>query len=160
MLSRVRIVVLALSLTAALSFAAGTAWARNGARADLESRIYHTSDAHRTTGAWGWIDMFADGATTAGTDSMLVAELVFLPGKNLHPAHRHPNEEFQYIVEGSGTWSLNGQDSPAVKGDVMYAKPGDMHGLTNTSNAPLRFFVVKWVSKGGPHTIIAPDSGR
>jgi quercetin dioxygenase-like cupin family protein len=160
MLSRGKTVLLALPLTAALSFAAGTAWARNGAHANLESRIYHTSDARRSTGGWGWIDMFADGATTAGTDSMLAAELVFVPGKNLHPPHRHPNEEFQYVVEGSGTWSLNGQESPAVKGDLMYAKPGDMHGITNTSNAPLRFLVIKWVSKGGPHSIVAPDSGR
>jgi mannose-6-phosphate isomerase-like protein (cupin superfamily) len=81
---------------------------------------------------------------------MLTAELEFLPGKQLQPPHRHEQEEFQYVIEGSGTWHLNGQDIPLQKGDLMYAKPGDLHGIANTGKEPLRFLVVKWNSKATP----------
>jgi len=79
---------------------------------------------------------------------MLTAVLEFLPGKQLQPPHRHTNEEFQYIIEGSGTWFLNGKETPILKGDLMYAKPWDMHGISNTSTDTLKFFVMKWINKG------------
>jgi mannose-6-phosphate isomerase-like protein (cupin superfamily) len=79
---------------------------------------------------------------------MLTAVLEFLPGKQLQPPHQHAEEEFQYVIEGSGTWTLNGIESPITKGDMMYAKPWDIHGISNTSGDTLKFFVVKWLNKG------------
>ena len=52
------------------------------------------------------------------------------------------------VVEGRGTWSLNGRESPAKAGDIQYAAPWDMHGIKNTGRTPLRFVVWKWNSKG------------
>src|SRR3546814_6282483 len=37
-------------------------------------------------------------------------------------------------------------------GDLMYSKPWDSHGVRNTGTETLRFFVVKWNSKGVPLT--------
>ena len=31
---------------------------------------------------------------------------------------------------------------------MMYAEPWDWHGITNTGDTPLTFFVVKWDNKG------------
>lgn len=138
-----------LPATVALSFAAGAAWENHRAAADLESHIYREADARKSTGDWGSIRIYTpDTTTTHGTDSMLTAELEFLPGKRLQPPHQHEQEEFQYVIEGTGTWFLNGKETPIKPGDLMYAKPWDMHGISNTSDQPLRFFVFKWTSKG------------
>jgi quercetin dioxygenase-like cupin family protein len=139
-------------LVAAASFAAGISWEQRHAQvAPLESRIFRETDARKSTGTWGSIKTYtAEGTPTVGTSSMLVAELEFLAGKQLQPPHRHVNEEFQYVISGSGTWHLNGQDVPLQPGDLMYAKPGDLHGIANTGAEPMRFLVVKWISKGAP----------
>jgi len=138
-------------IVASVGFLAGEAWERRRAQASaLESRIFRETDAKKSTANWGSIAIYTpDSTATVGTSSMLTAELEFLPGKQLQPPHRHPEEEFQYVIEGSGTWHLNGEDVPLQKGDLMYAKPGDLHGIKNTGTEPLRFLVVKWLSKGG-----------
>jgi len=139
-------------LVATAAFAAGTLWERRQMQAaPLESRIIREADAKKSTGTWGAIEIYtADGTPTVGTSSMLVAELEFRPGQRLQPPHRHENEEFQYVISGSGTWHLNGKDIPLQPGDLMYAKPGDLHGIANTGTEPLRFLVVKWISKAAP----------
>jgi mannose-6-phosphate isomerase-like protein (cupin superfamily) len=139
--------------TAALSFAAGAALERHQQEAPLESRIIREADAKKSNGAWGSIRIYTpDGTATQGTRSLLTAELEFLPGRQLQPPHRHTDEEVQYVISGQGTWHLNGRDIPLERGDLMYAKPGDLHGIANTGAEPLRFLVIKWVSKapGGP----------
>ena len=139
---------LLLLATAIVAFAAGAS--SSPSRAELTSRIYRQAEARQSTGDWGSIRVYTEeGTPTVGTESMLAAELEFLPGKRLQPPHRHVHEEFQYVIEGSGTWTLNGKEVPLQKGDLMYAKPGDLHGIANTGTEPLRFFVVKWISKGG-----------
>ena len=54
------------------------------------------------------------------------------------------------LAEGTGTWHLDGKELPARKGDVVYAAPWTMHGLKNTDDAPLTYYMVKWNSKGVP----------
>jgi mannose-6-phosphate isomerase-like protein (cupin superfamily) len=138
-----------IAFVASFSFAAGVGVERKSATKDLESRIYAKEDARLSSGDWGSIRLYTeDGTPTFGTSSMLTAQLEFVPGKQLHPPHQHAEEEFQYIIEGSGTWSLNGKEFPAKKGDLMYSRPWDMHGVLNSSSEPLRFFVFKWNSKG------------
>lgn len=135
-------------LTAVIAFAAGAAVERAAQPAPLESCILHRADVRKSSGDWGSIRIFTqDSTATAGTTSMLTAELEFLPGQRLQPPHRHANEEFQYVISGTGTWHLNGRDIPLEPGDLMYAKPGDLHGIANTGPEPLRFFVMKWISR-------------
>ena len=61
--------------------------------------------------------------------------------------HTHVDEEFIYVTEGGGTWSLDGKTYPAKAGDVLYSAPNVSHGLKNTTGTPLKWFVVKWRSK-------------
>jgi quercetin dioxygenase-like cupin family protein len=140
--------VLAAGILMTGSFQAGTLWARKSAKPPLESHIWKAGDARRSTGSWGWISIYTEDAQpTAGTPSVLTAELEFLPGKQLQPPHQHPDEEFQFVIEGSGTWSLNGKEYPLNAGDLMYSKPMDWHGIRNSGDKPLRFFVFKWRTK-------------
>jgi mannose-6-phosphate isomerase-like protein (cupin superfamily) len=146
-------------LTAAVAFAAGAAVERTVQPAPLESCIIRRADVKKSTGDWGSIRVYTkDSTATVGTDSMLTAELEFLPGKRLQPPHLHPNEEFQFVISGTGTWHLNGKDIPLEAGDLMYARPGDLHGIANTGTEPLRFFVVKWISKGATPPAVKPAS--
>ncbi|HYD84581.1 MAG TPA: cupin domain-containing protein, partial [Opitutus sp.] len=137
---------------ATLAFAAGVAVEQNRPP-ELSSRIYRKADARNSSGDWGSIHIHTpETASSAGLASLLTAELEFLPGKQFQPPHQHPEEELQYIVEGGGTWFLNGENIPIEKGDLMYAKPGDLHGISNTTDAPLRFLVVKWSGKHAADT--------
>jgi quercetin dioxygenase-like cupin family protein len=143
-------VVGALALVA-VSFMAGALWAGKPERTPLESRIYSFGDARTSKGDWGEIHLYTEDATpTYGNESMLTASLTFLPGKQLQPPHQHPDEEFQYVIEGEGTWSLNGKEQPLKAGDLMYTKPWDWHGIRNSGDHPLRFFVFKFRSRGVP----------
>src|SRR5690348_11603318 len=136
----VRICVLIASLMAA--FFAGALWGARPVPAPLESHVYSAADARTSRGEWGEIHIYTeDGTPTSGTNSLLTASLTFLPGKQLQPPHQHPDEEFQYVVEGEGTWSLNGKEQPLHAGDLMYSRPWDWHGIRNSGDRPLKFFV-------------------
>jgi len=134
-----------------LSFFAGTLWAAKPVPADLASHIFRAAETRTSTGTWGSIHLYTSDATTSfGAASVLTAELEFLPGQQLQPPHQHPEEEFQFVMEGSGTWSLNGQEHPLKAGDLMYTRPWDWHGIRNSGDVPLKFFVFKWRAKGVP----------
>lgn len=141
--------LLAAIALAAASFLAGALWAQQPAKPPLESHIWKAGDARLSKGSWGSISIYTeDGQPSFGTNSVLTAQLEFLPGKQLQPPHQHADEEFQYVIEGSGTWSLNGVDYPLVAGDLMYSKPWDWHGIRNSGDKPMRFFVFKWQARG------------
>jgi quercetin dioxygenase-like cupin family protein len=140
---------------ACASFFAGTLWAQKPDKPPLESHIWKAGDARLSRGSWGSISIYTeDGQPSSGASSVLTAELTFLPGKQLQPPHQHADEEFQYVIEGSGTWSLNGREYPLAAGDLMYSKPWDWHGLRNSGDKPLRFFVFKWKSTGVPEQVL------
>jgi quercetin dioxygenase-like cupin family protein len=138
-------------LLVSMSFAAGVLWAQKSGKPMLDSRIFSASDARTSKGDWGEINIYTEDAQPSyGNSSILTASLTFLPGKRLQPPHQHADEEFQYVVEGEGTWSLNGKEQPLHAGDLMYTKPWDWHGIRNSSDKPLRFFVFKFRSRGVP----------
>ena len=142
--------LLGLLFLVSVSFAAGARWGHHE-RAPLTSRIWSAGDARTSRGDWGEIHIYTEDATpTFGTESILTASLTFLPGKQLQPPHQHPDEEFQYVIEGAGTWSLNGKEQSLEPGDLMYTKPWDWHGIRNSGDKPLKFFVFKFRARGVP----------
>jgi len=144
---KTRTILSAVALAAG-SFFAGTLWAAKAEKPLLDSHIWSAADARAAKGEWGSISIYTEeGQPSAGASSVLTAELTFLPDKQLQPPHQHAEEEFQYVIEGSGTWSLNGKEIPLKAGDLMYSKPMDWHGIRNSGTAPLRFFVFKWKTR-------------
>ena len=73
-----------------------------------------------------------------------------LKQKRPQPPHQHADEEFQYVIEGEGTWSLNGKEQPLKAGDLMYTRPWDWHGIRNSGDRPLRFVVFKYRPRTTP----------
>ena len=113
----------------------------------LKSQIVPWDAARPHTGDWGEMRRYFTGQTRA-TKDVLVAVAVVQPGKTVHKAHRHAHEEYLAIVEGSGVWSLDGKESPAKRGDILYVEPWVYHGVTNTGDEPLIFLVVRYNGKG------------
>jgi len=114
---------------------------------ELKSQVVRWDDARSHVAGWGEMRRYFGGKTFA-TKDVLVAVAVVQPGKAVHKAHRHAQEEYLVVGEGKGTWSLGGKEFPAEKGDVLYVEPWVYHGLTNTGDKPLVFLVVRYNGKG------------
>ena len=111
------------------------------------SAIRSIDEAQRQEFDWGTLHTFFQDESY-GTRDGLAAVAVIKPGREIHPPHQHAEEEYLMVLEGNGTWTLNGGERPAMPGDMQYAAPWDMHGIRNTGREPLRFVVWKWNSKG------------
>jgi len=115
----------------------------------LKSKIVGWEEARQHQADWGQMRFYFTGET-AGTRNVLTAVAVVEPGKAVHKSHRHAEEEYLVLVEGSGTWSLAGKESSAKRGDVLFVEPWVYHGLKNTGDKPLIFLVVRYTAKGLP----------
>lgn len=115
--------------------------------ADLKSKVVTWDEARANVADWGEMRRYFTG-TTRATQNVLVAVAIVQPGKAVHKAHRHAEEEYLVIVEGTGTWSLDGKEFPAKRGDILYVEPWVYHGTTNTGTEPLIFVVVRYNGKG------------
>jgi mannose-6-phosphate isomerase-like protein (cupin superfamily) len=113
----------------------------------LKSQVVTWNNAQSHQADWGQMRTYFRGETY-GTKDVLTAVAVVQPGKAVHRAHRHAEEEYLIVAEGFGRWSLAGKESPARRGDILYAEPWVYHGLTNTGQQPLVFIVVRYNSKG------------
>ena len=113
----------------------------------LRSGLVRVEDAVPTRGPWGeWRRYFR--GETYGTKDMVVLVVTLKPGEAPHPPHQHAEEEFMILADGTGTWTLDGKEIAAKKGDVVYAAPWTTHGLKNTGQVPLTYYMVKWNNKG------------
>jgi quercetin dioxygenase-like cupin family protein len=145
-----------LTPTAFLAIGFASAWlllpprlghAQPPAEKPLASGLLRADDAVPTRGDWGeWRRYFR--GETHGTKDMVVLVVTLKPGQEPHPPHRHAEEEFMILAAGSGTWTLDGKEMAARTGDVLYAAPWSEHGLKNTGDAPLTYYMVKWNNKG------------
>ena len=75
-----------------------------------------------------------------GADQGDVAISAFLlsaqPGRGPGP-HRHPYDEVQFIREGRGLYTVNGEQFEAAAGDILVIKAGEVHSFTAIGDAPL-----------------------
>jgi quercetin dioxygenase-like cupin family protein len=78
--------------------------------------------------------------------SMVTGNLLLMPGMSPHPPHRHPEEEFLWVTEGSGEIMVEGTTYPVAAGSVMYCAGNKLHGITNTGAEPMLFYFSKWLA--------------
>jgi len=115
--------------------------------ANIASSIVSFENSHQTPYENSVFHTYFYGETI-GTKDTIVGLAIIEPNNEIHPPHQHAEEEFLYIVEGSGTWTLNGVETAANTGDVLYVSPWDMHGIFNTGDMPMKFFITRSSSKG------------
>lgn len=116
------------------------------------SAIVSEAEAQRDDADWGTFYTYFEGASHGARDA-LAGVAVIDAGDEIHPPHEHAEEEYLMVLEGTGTWHLNGETRAAEVGDLLYAAPWDVHGITNTGTEPLRFVVWKWGAPG----VAAPE---
>ena len=84
-----------------------------------------------------------------------------LPGCRSWPYHYHwGNEEAIYVLEGSGTLRIAGQEVPIAKGDyvALPAGPAGAHQVMNSSHEPLRYLCFSTMIE--PDVVVYPDSNK
>ena len=70
-------------------------------------------------------------STVFESSNMLVGLNAFEPGQT-HALHAHPGMDKLYLViEGQGTFLLEGQELPMRTGDLLVAPQGVPHGVRN-----------------------------
>ena len=80
--------------------------------------------------------------------AMCTGMAVLQPGASPHPPHRHPEEEFLIIADGSGEIECAGRTTMVGPGAVMYCAGNVLHGITNTGKVPMTFYWSKWMARG------------
>ena len=59
-----------------------------------------------------------------------------LPGNGPGP-HRHPYDEVQFVREGRGLWTVNGETFEGGAGDIFVIKAGEVHSFKAIGDQPL-----------------------
>ena len=79
---------------------------------------------------------------------MCTGMAVLDPGATPHEPHRHPEEEFLIVSEGTGEIECGGQVTQVGPGAIMYCAGNVLHGITNTGKVPMTFYWSKWLARG------------
>ena len=111
-----------------------------------ESQIIAQADVAAEQADWGTFFPYFT-ADTHALSPVLVGVAEIKAGEQIHPPHRHADEEYMMITRGQGIWTLNGQDSPAQQGDVLFARSWDYHGIKAANGSPLEFVVFKYSAR-------------
>ncbi len=72
---------------------------------------------------------------------------VVKPHEATHPPHRHPEDEFFFILEGKAEFFLNGKTRVAEQYSSFYCPPNSLHGIRNVGSTTLRYLVIKKYEK-------------
>ena len=68
---------------------------------------------------------------------------VVRPHAASHPPHRHPEDEFFFILEGKAEFFLNGGTRIVTPYTSCYCPPNALHGIRNAGDGVLKYLVVK-----------------
>ena len=63
---------------------------------------------------------------------MCTGMAVLDPGASPHPPHRHPEEEFLIVADGTGEIECDGRLTQVGPGAIMYCAGNVLHGITNS----------------------------
>lgn len=98
-------------------------------REELKDRIFHQPDIQE------FREEEATKVTFYETEHTVGAIWTMLPGQTL-PIHSHENADDVWIVlEGTAEYyPETGQKVHIEKGDIILARPGEKHGMTNVSD--------------------------
>ena len=128
------------------TLAAALAFAAEGKSAEVSDLVISPDQARKQVEAFGELRFFVQGET-GQLKGLTVGRLDLKPGMSPHHPHTHPEEEVMIMTEGFGDITLDGKVTHVGPGCVMYAGSNRLHGIVNTSMAPLTFFWIKWMAK-------------
>src|SRR5215216_2345588 len=99
--------------------------------------------------------------SVAGAEKLGCSLYEIPPGRRAWPYHYHlANEEAIYVLEGSGTLRIGGEEIRVSKGDyvALPARAQAAHQIVNDSGAVLRYLCFSTMVE--PDVMVYPDSGK
>jgi mannose-6-phosphate isomerase-like protein (cupin superfamily) len=72
---------------------------------------------------------------------------VVAPHKSTHAPHKHIEDEFFVILEGTASFYLDGKTTVVGKYTSLYCPSNVMHGITNAGDSELKYLVIKKYQK-------------
>ncbi len=114
--------------------------------AEIPDAVLSKDDGRLNVQPFGNLRVFLEGQTV-GLKSLTVGSLELKAGQSPHLPHQHPEEEIMLITEGHGEITLDGKVTKVASGSIMYAGSNHVHGIVNTSEAPLTFYYFKWIGR-------------
>lgn len=97
-------------------------------------------NCHDGQGALDWCEVLAPGDLPARR-LRFVHDDVLAPGVSIGVHAHRDDEEYYYILSGSGTMHLDGVEHSVSAGDITAVYPGGVHGLVNDGDQDLRVIV-------------------
>jgi len=128
---------------AASAFAADSAPQPAGAPAPgytLANCIHRFDPSAVVPTSVGYQFWFADSAFAGGQTVKLS---VVGPHLATHPPHRHAEDEFFFILEGTAEFYLDGQRQTAGPMTLLYCPSWHEHGIRNAGDTDLKYLVIK-----------------
>ncbi len=111
----------------------------------LDDVVMSADDASLVREPHGDTRFYFEGKTDL-LKAMTAGSLVLKPGMMPHPPHRHPEEEFMLVTEGTGEIEVDGKVTQVGPGAMMYCAGEKLHGITNTGSVPMTFYFYKWLA--------------
>lgn len=68
---------------------------------------------------------------------------VVAPGKATHPPHKHSEDEFFFVLEGTAKFHLNDKEVIVEANTSLYCPSYSMHGISNAGDTELKYLVIK-----------------
>ena len=68
---------------------------------------------------------------------------VVKPHEATHPPHRHPEDEFFFVLEGKAEFYLDGKTKIAGPYTSFYCPSNVEHGIRNVGDTTLKYLVIK-----------------
>jgi mannose-6-phosphate isomerase-like protein (cupin superfamily) len=65
------------------------------------------------------------------------------PGKGTHAPHKHAEDEFFFVLEGTAEFHLNGETAVGGPMTSFYCPTGSKHGIRNVGDTELKYLVIK-----------------
>ena len=128
------------------TLAAGLALAARSESAEIADQVVAPDQTRFSRESYGELRVYFDG-NTEQLKGLAMGSLVLTAGQSPHPPHTHPEEELLLVTEGHGEISIGDKVTKVGPGSLMYAGANRLHGIVNTSTAPLTFYYIKWTAK-------------
>lgn len=80
-------------------------------------------------------------------DGRTIKMSVVAPGKSTHAPHKHAEDEFFYVLEGTAKFYLDGKEVTVQENTSLYCPSNVMHGISNVGKIDLKYLVIKKYEK-------------
>lgn len=68
---------------------------------------------------------------------------VVAPHKSTHAPHKHAEDEFFFVLEGTAEFYLDGKKVVVEPYTSLYCPSNSMHGISNVGDTELKYLVIK-----------------